>query len=37
MPTIMTQLNNYTDMPMIYKLDNRYTNIPATQIDKTLY
>ena len=37
MPTITTQLNNCTNMPIIYKPDNRYTNTPTTRIDKTPY
>ena len=35
MPTIMTQLNDCADMPMIYEPDNRRTDTPATWIDKT--
>ena len=28
--------NNRADIPIIYKLDNRYTNTPVTQINKIL-
>ena len=31
------QLNNRAYMPIIYELDNRCTNIPMTQIDKIPY